>query len=45
MNITASLEIINASDIEPKKVKWLSYPHILLGTVKHLTCYPVYYTV
>lgn len=45
MNIAASLEIINVSDIQPKKVKWLSYPHILLGIVKHLTCYPVYYTV
>ena len=27
MNVTVPLEIIKASDIEPKEVKWLWYPY------------------
>ena len=28
MNVTVHLEIIKASEIEPKEVKWLWYPYI-----------------
>ena len=33
MNVTVHLEIIKASEIEPKEVKWLWYPYILFGKV------------
>ena len=33
MNVTAPLEIIKASEIEPKEVKWLWYPYIPFGKV------------
>jgi RecA-family ATPase len=33
MNVTVPLEIIKASEIEPKKVKWLWYPYIPFGKV------------
>ena len=32
-NIPAKLEIIKASEIEPKEVKWLWYPYIPFGKV------------
>ena len=31
MNVTVHLEIIKASEIEPKEVKWLWYPYIPFG--------------
>ena len=33
MNVTVPLEIIKASEIEPKEVKWLWYPYIPFGKV------------
>ena len=33
MNVTVHLEIIKASEIEPKEVKWLWYPYIPFGKV------------
>ena len=33
MSVTVPLEVINASDIEPKEVKWLWYPYIPFGKV------------
>lgn len=33
MNVTVPLEIIKASEIEPKEVKWLWYPYIPFGRV------------
>ena len=33
MNVTVPLEIIKASEIEPKEVKWLWYPYIPFGNV------------
>ena len=33
MNVTVALEIIKASEIEPKEVKWLWYPYIPFGKV------------
>ena len=33
MNVNVPLEIIKASEIEPKEVKWLWYPYILFGKV------------
>lgn len=33
MNVTVHLEIIKASEIEPKEVKWLWYPYIPFGRV------------
>ena len=33
MNVTVHLEIIKASEIEPKEVKWLWHPYILFGKV------------
>ena len=33
MNVNVPLEIIKASEIEPKEVKWLWYPYIPLGKV------------
>ena len=33
MNFSFLLEIIKASEIEPKKVKWLWYPYIPFGKV------------
>ena len=32
-NIPAKLEIIKASDIKPKQVRWLWYPYIPFGKV------------
>ena len=34
MNVTVPLEIIKASEIEPKEVKWLWYPSV---SYTHLT--------
>ena len=34
MNSSFLLEIIKASEIEPKEVKWLWYPYIPFGKVK-----------
>ena len=34
MNVTVHLEIIKASEIEPKEVKWLWYPYIPFGKKK-----------
>ena len=31
MNVNVPLEVIKASEIEPKEVKWLWYPYIPLG--------------
>ena len=33
MNVAVPLEIVKASDIEPKEVKWLWYPYIPFGKV------------
>ena len=33
MNVNVPLEIIKASEIEPKEVKWLWYPYIPFGKV------------
>ena len=33
MNVNVPLEIIKASEIEPKEVKWLWYPYIPYGKV------------
>lgn len=33
MNVNVPLEVIKASEIEPKEVKWLWYPYIPLGKV------------
>ena len=33
MNFSVPLEIIKASEIEPKEVKWLWYPYIPFGKV------------
>ena len=33
MNVSVPLEVIKASDIEPKEVKWLWYPYIPFGKV------------
>ena len=33
MNVNVPLEIVKASDIEPKEVKWLWYPYIPFGKV------------
>ena len=33
MSVTVPLEVIKASDIEPKEVKWLWYPYIPFGKV------------
>ena len=33
MNVTVPLEVIKASEIEPRKVKWLWYPYISFGKV------------
>ena len=33
MNFSVPLEIIKASEIEPKEVKWLWYPYITFGKV------------
>ena len=33
MNVTVPLEVIKASEIEPKEVKWLWYPYIPFGKV------------
>ena len=33
MNVNVSLEIVKASEIEPKEVKWLWYPYIPFGKV------------
>ncbi len=33
MNISVPLEIVKASEIEPKEVKWLWYPYIPFGKV------------
>ena len=33
MKVTVPLEIIKASEIEPKEVKWLWYPYIPFGKV------------
>lgn len=33
MNVNVSLEVIKASGIEPKEVKWLWYPYIPFGKV------------
>ena len=41
MNVNVPLEIIKASEIEPKEVKWLWYPYIPFGKV---TLLPVSYT-
>ena len=35
-NIPAKLEIIKASEITPKEVRWLWYPYIPFGKVKLL---------
>ena len=32
-NVAVPLEIVKASDIEPKEVKWLWYPYIPFGKV------------
>ena len=37
MNVTVPLEIIKASEIEPKEVKWLWYPYIPFGKVTPMT--------
>jgi len=31
MNVNVPLEVIKASEIEPKEVKWLWYPYIPYG--------------
>ena len=33
MNVNVPLEVIKASEIEPKEVKWLWYPYIPYGKV------------
>ena len=33
MNVSVPLEVIKASEIEPKEVKWLWYPYIPFGKV------------
>ena len=33
MNVNVPLEVIKASEIEPKEVKWLWYPYIPFGKV------------
>ena len=33
MNVTVPLEVVKASEIEPKEVKWLWYPYIPFGKV------------
>ena len=33
MNVTVHLEVVKASEIEPKEVKWLWYPYIPFGKV------------
>ena len=33
MNVTVPLEVIKASEIEPKEVKWLWYPYLPFGKV------------
>ena len=33
MNVNVPLEVIKASEIEPKEVKWLWYPYIPVGKV------------
>ena len=38
MNVNVPIEIIKASDIEPKEVKWLWYPYIPFGKVTLLQC-------
>ena len=34
MNVNVPLEVIKASEIEPKEVKWLWYPYIPVGKVR-----------
>ena len=33
MNVNVPLEVVKASEIEPKEVKWLWYPYIPFGKV------------
>lgn len=33
INVTVPLEVVKASEIEPKEVKWLWYPYIPFGKV------------
>ena len=33
MTVSAPLEVVKASEIEPKEVKWLWYPYIPFGKV------------
>ena len=47
MNFSVPLEIIKASEIEPKEVKWLWYPYIPFGKVTfcHVPNVPFSYSV
>ena len=40
MNVNVPLEVIKASEIEPKEVKWLWYPYIPFGKVTLLQFAP-----
>ena len=39
-NISTKLEVIKASEITPKEVRWLWYPYIPFGKVTLLQGYP-----
>lgn len=34
MTVSVSLEVVKASEIEPKEVKWLWYPYIPFGKLR-----------
>ena len=38
MTVSVPLEVVKASEIEPKEVKWLSYPYIPFGKGTLLQC-------
>ena len=41
ITVNVPLEVVKASEIEPKEVKWLWYPYILFGKGTLLQCNPV----
>ena len=40
MTVSVPLEVVKASEIEPKEVKWLWYPYIPVGKVTLLRAIP-----
>ena len=41
MTVSVPLEVVKASEIEPKEVEWLWYPYIPFGKCTLLQCNPV----